>query len=139
MKNHTKEEQEQVKLIRDNSQGKSTDTSQEGWLDADTENPNQLPGNLALLTSSGLLQPGMYEFGASFDGQLLRQPEESHQVNQEQYKRGKISKNIYLDKKYKFYMIGPMVHQPNSLDSLDGEAPLPFDPVPIRFDAGNKR
>jgi len=119
VKNHTKEEQEQVKLIRDNSQGKSTDTSQEGWLDADTENPNQLPGNLALLTSSGLLQPGMYEFGASFDGQLLRQPEESHQVNQEQYKRG------------------PMVHQPNSLDSLDGEAPLPFDPVPIRFDAEN--
>ena len=29
-----------------------------------------------------------------------------------------------------------MVHQPNSLDSLDGEAPLPFDPVPIRFDTG---
>ena len=29
-----------------------------------------------------------------------------------------------------------MVHQPNSLDSLDGEAPLPFDPVPVRFDSG---
>ena len=25
-------------------------------------------------------------------------------------------------------------HQPNSLDSIDGEPPLPYDPIPIRFD-----
>ena len=28
-----------------------------------------------------------------------------------------------------------MVHQPNSLDSLEGEAPLPFDSVPIRYES----
>ena len=28
-----------------------------------------------------------------------------------------------------------MVHQPNSLDSLDGEAALPFDPVPVRYES----
>ena len=33
------------------------------------------------------------------------------------------------------YRRAAMVHQPNSLDSVDGE-PLPFDPVPVRFDAG---
>ena len=36
MKNHSKEEQEQVKVVRDTgSQGRSTDTSQEGWLDTE--------------------------------------------------------------------------------------------------------
>ena len=39
VKNHSKEEQEQVKLGRDTgSQGRSTDNSMEGWLD--TEGPN---------------------------------------------------------------------------------------------------
>ena len=32
-----------------------------------------------------------------------------------------------------------MVHQPNSLDSLDAEAPLPFDPVPVRFESGKNQ
>ena len=31
-----------------------------------------------------------------------------------------------------------MIHQPNSLDSVDGEPPLPFDPVPVRLDTGEK-
>ena len=36
VKNHSKEEQEQVKVVRDSgSQGRSTDTSQEGWLDTE--------------------------------------------------------------------------------------------------------
>ena len=32
-----------------------------------------------------------------------------------------------------------MIHQPNSLDSVDGEPPLPFDPIPVRLDTGEKR
>ena len=33
---------------------------------------------------------------------------------------------------------GALAHQPNSLDDLDGET-LPFDDVPIRYDASGKR
>ena len=33
-------------------------------------------------------------------------------------------------------MLSGMIHQPNSLDSVDGEPPLPFDPVPVRLDTG---
>ena len=32
-----------------------------------------------------------------------------------------------------------MIHQPNSLDSVDGEPPLPFDPIPVRLDTGEER
>ena len=39
VKNHSKEEQEQVKMVLDSgSQGRSTDNSMEGWLD--TKGPN---------------------------------------------------------------------------------------------------
>ena len=32
-------------------------------------------------------------------------------------------------------MLLGMIHQPNSLDSVDGE-PLPFDTIPVRFEPG---
>ena len=35
-------------------------------------------------------------------------------------------------------MLSGMIHQPNSLDSVDGEPPLPFDPVPVRLDTGEE-
>jgi hypothetical protein len=122
VKNHTKEEQDQVKQIRDNSQGKSTDTSQEGWLDQEDDIPDHLPGHMALISGGGVMVPGMYDFGSPYHSQYRKQGDEDHRIQkqkaeQEQNKRG------------------PMIHQPNSLDSLDGEAPLPFDPVPIRFDS----
>ena len=93
VKNHTKEEQDQVKQTRDSSQGKSTDTSQEGWLEAKHENPNHLPGNLTLMSGGGVIASGMHEFGSPYDGQYRRQVEENHrmqqqQAEQEQYKRG---------------------------------------------------
>ena len=41
VKNHSKEEQEQLKLGRDTgSQGRSTDNSMEGWLDTEGPGPN---------------------------------------------------------------------------------------------------
>ena len=58
-KNHSKEEQEVVKMMRETwSQGRSTDNSQEGLLEQDTA------PNLALLCSpvGGYLPPG-YEVG----------------------------------------------------------------------------
>ena len=36
-------------------------------------------------------------------------------------------------------MLSGMIHQPNSLDSVDGEPPLPFDPVPVRLDTGEEK
>ena len=36
-------------------------------------------------------------------------------------------------------MLSGMIHQPNSLDSVDGEPPLPFDPVPVRLDTGEDK
>ena len=38
-------------------------------------------------------------------------------------------------KRQEFFKRG-VPHQPNSLDSVDGE-PLPFDNVPVRFEAGS--
>jgi len=111
-----------VKLVRDNSQGKSTDTSQEGWLEPEHDIPNNLPGNLTLLSGGGVMTQGMYEYGARYENQYRKQVDENQRLQQQQVEQEQIKR-------------GPMVHQPNSLDSLDGEAPLPFDPVPIRFDS----
>jgi len=121
VKNHTKEEQDQLKLVRDNSQGKSTDTSQEGWLEPEHD---ILPGNLTLLSGGGVMAQGMYEYGARYENQCRKQVDDNQRLQQQQVEQEQIKR-------------GPMVHQPNSLDSLDGEAPLPFDPVPIRFDTEN--
>jgi len=113
-----------VKQTRDSSQGKSTDTSQEGWLDPENEIQNHLPSNLTLMSGGGVVPAGMYEYGSHYDTQYRRHIEDNQRMQQkqteeEQYKRG------------------TMIHQPNSLDSLDGEAALPFDPVPIRYESEN--
>ena len=95
VKNHSKEEQEQVKMVRDSgSQGRSTDNSMEGWLD--TEGPNlallcpligQHTGNRGAAIGQSPA-PGYTEDGASgqYD-QQCRRPDmasirrgESHKV-----------------------------------------------------------
>ena len=87
MKNHSKEEQEQVKMSRDTgSQGRSTDNSQEGWLDTDAG------PNLALLCPSlgqapmgqPTAQPGGYELGVNYETNL-------HMKRREQFRKGKTS------------------------------------------------
>jgi hypothetical protein len=51
VKNHTKEEQDQVKQVKDYSKTRSKDCSQEGWLEIDS-----LPsGNMALLSGGGVV------------------------------------------------------------------------------------
>ena len=99
VKNHSKEEQEQVRLSRD------TDTSQEGaggWL----EPPVSYDYSLGQYEAVGHTRRGNHQT-----------PHSSRQSN--------------------ISCSGVMVHQPNSLDSLDGEPSLPFDPVPIRYDSGD--
>ena len=93
VKKQTKEEQDQAKQTRDSSQGKSTDTSQEGWLEAEHENPNQLPGNITLMSGGEVMSSGMHEFGSQYDTQYKRQVEDKQRMQQqkaeqEQYKRG---------------------------------------------------
>ena len=83
VKNHTKEEQDQVKQTRDSSHGKSTDTSQEGWLEAKHENPNQFPGNLTLMSGGGVMASEMYEFGSPYDTQYIRQVEDNQRMQQQ--------------------------------------------------------
>jgi len=123
VKNHTKQEQEQAKQTRDSSQGKSTDNSQEGWIEAEHENPNQLPGNPTQVSGGGVMASGLYEFTPTHESQYRRQIDENHIIQLQQAQKQPCKR-------------GTMIHQPNSLDSLDGEAPLPFDPVPVRFDSG---
>ena len=83
VKNHSKEEQEQVKMVRDSgSQGRSTDNIMEGWLD--TEGPNlallcPLIGQHTGTQGAAIGQspaPGYTEEGASgqYD-QLCRRPD----------------------------------------------------------------
>jgi hypothetical protein len=51
VKNHTKEEQDQVKQVKDYSKTRSKGCSQEGWLEIDS-----LPsGNMALLSGGGVV------------------------------------------------------------------------------------
>ena len=98
VKNHSKEEQEQVRLGRD------TDTSQEGaggWL----EPPVSYDYSLGQYEAVGQTRRGNHHHLSSSQSNLS--------------------------------WLGVMVHQPNSLDSLDGEPSLPFDPVPIRYDSGD--
>ena len=96
VKNHTKEEEEQVKQTRDSSQGKITDTSQERLLESKRENPNPLPVNLTLMSGGGVMASGMHEFGSHYDSQYSRQVEDNQrmqqqQAEQQQYKRGKLT------------------------------------------------
>merc|ERR1712045_265808 len=95
--------------------------SMEGWLD--TEGPNlallcPLIGQHTGTQGTAIGQspaPGYTEDGASgqYD-QQCRRPDMAS------IRRG-------------------MIHQPNSLDSVDGEPPLPFDPVPVRLDTGEEK
>ena len=96
VKNHSKEEQEQVRLSRD------TDTSQEGQV--------------------GWQEPLSYHYS------------QYNTVGRASTERGDYDNTEPLLSP--LLSPGVMVHQPNSLDSLDGEPSLPFDPVPIRYESG---
>ena len=108
VKNHSNEEQEQIRQSRD------PDTSQEGggWLEQTALN---------------------YDYSlAQYDSQAFRRQQEVTHV-----RRGRTTYLQLSDHQTDHISTsaGMMVHQPNSLDSLDGEAPLPFDPVPIRYES----
>ena len=91
MKNHSKEEQEQVKLSRESwSQGRSTDNSQEGLLD---EGPNLA----ALCPPIGQqftigVPPGYEVGGNAYEPVAHRRPEVST------LRRGKLSLVIVIHK-----------------------------------------
>ena len=71
VKNHTKEEQEQVKQTRDSSKARSRHSSQEGWLE-----PEHLNGNMTLLSGGGVVASGVDQFGSLYDTQYRGQIEE---------------------------------------------------------------
>lgn len=94
VKNHTKEEQDQLKLVRDNSQGKSTDTSQEGWLEPEHD---ILPGNLTLLSGGGVMAQGMYEYGARYENQCRKQVDDNQRLQQQQVEQEQIKRGIKIE------------------------------------------
>ena len=111
VKNHSKEEQDQLRAGRD------PELSGEGWLEAEHQQ---------------VLQTAVsYDYSlAQYDSPAFRRQQEVTHV-----RRG--NHHHYLSHHYDINVIsaGMMVHQPNSLDSLDGEAALPFDPVPVRYES----
>ena len=134
VKNHTKEEQDHAKIARDScSQGRSTDNSQEGWLD-----PDPVP-NLAILCQPPVSCPPIGQPAAlGYDVGGTVQYEQSIQIKRnDNFRRGLFG--VWKQKTETEYdnitiLLG-MIHQPNSLDSVDGE-PLPFDTIPVRFEPG---
>ena len=53
VKNHTKEEQEQVRQMKGSTKGRSKETSQERWFDIDPSMP--VSSNLGLLSGGGVV------------------------------------------------------------------------------------
>ena len=80
--------------MRDSSQGKSTDTSQEGWIEAEHENPNQLPGNMTHLSGGRIRAQGLYDIGASYESQYRRQIDENQRIQQQQAQREQRQRGI---------------------------------------------
>ena len=62
VKNHTKEEQDQVKMTRDNSKGKNKEKTEPGWIE-----PEYMNGNPALMSGGGVVNCPMY--GQRYKGQ----------------------------------------------------------------------
>ena len=48
VKHHTKEEQDQVKMTRDNSKGKNKEKTEQAWIE-----PEYIHGNPALMSGGG--------------------------------------------------------------------------------------
>ena len=66
VKNHTEEEQDQVKQVKDYSKTRSKDCSQEGWLEIDS-----LPsGNMALLSGGGVVDHIESQYDTIYRGQM---------------------------------------------------------------------
>ena len=68
--NHTKEEQDQVKQVKDYSKTRSKDCSQEGWFEIDS-----LPsGNMALLSGGGVVD----QYDTIYRGQMEEYDQSSY-------------------------------------------------------------
>lgn len=138
VKNHTKEEQEQIRVERMTTVGSCqkipSDTGPalgEAWQEAGHTDPNGLNPNLTLMSSGG----GLVRSGQEVGGYSGYPGGVSPYHTPPQYRRQ------YLGVEggpQQFQRRGEMTHQPNSLDSVEGEVALPFDSVPIRFESSGQ-
>jgi len=115
VKNHSREEQEQaMAMARQARESEACQQSEVGgspWAEGGTElrqGGDPLSPSLGLMAGGGLVGYSHYP-AYTTPPQYRRAPEG------QEFRRGE------------------MHHQPNSLDSVEGDA-LPFDSVPIRFD-----
>ena len=63
VKNHTKEEQDQVKMTRDNSKGKIKEKTEQAWIE-----PEYIHGNPALMSGGGVVN--CPEYDQRYKGQI---------------------------------------------------------------------
>ena len=91
MKNHSKEEQDQLKLIRDSSQGKSTDNSQE---ERDVGTAAALASHSNVVLTSGA---GWFGVRSTFEGQF--QQAGGYEENLTGAQRGQFKKGNHHIKK----------------------------------------
>ena len=106
-------------------QARSSDNSQEGLLDQDTA-PN-----------FALLCPPIVQNQSSYAPNVPSPSSYPSVVQNQGASASRLGSSTVLGqiKRQEFFKRG-VPHQPNSLDSVDGE-PLPFDNVPVRFEAGS--
>jgi len=76
VKNHTREEQEQVKQIKDNGRAKHREVREDTWLEID---PVGSTGNLALLSGGGVVTTDVDPLSSMYESPCKRQAEDGGQ------------------------------------------------------------